>query len=98
MHTRFYWLGVPKPGGGQSVEASLAGNKATVTTRRVEKVELHLDARLVDFSRRLTVTLDDKASEVTIAPSLATLCRTMAERGDPWLASTCVVTLAPAKE
>jgi predicted esterase len=98
IHPRFYWLGVPKPGGGQAVESSLVGNKATLQTRKVEKLELYLDARLVDFGKPLAVTLNGKASEVKITPALATLCRTMAERGDPNLASTCVVSLAPAKE
>ncbi len=94
----FYWLGVAKLGGGQAVEASLEGNKATVTTRKVEKLDLHLDGRLVDFGKPLVVSLDGKTSEVMIAPSLATLCRTMTERGDPRLASTCVVPLTPSKK
>ena len=49
--------------------------------------------RLVDFRKPLSITLDGKSSEVKIAPSLATLCRTMAERGDPHLAGSCVVPL-----
>ena len=95
--SRLYWLGVAKPGGGLAVDATLAGNKVTLTTRKVERLELHLDARLVDLDKTLSVTLDGKASEVKLSPSLATLCRTMAERGDPHLAASCVVTLTPGK-
>jgi pimeloyl-ACP methyl ester carboxylesterase len=98
IHTRFYWLGVPRPGRGQAIDAALAGNKVTATTRNVAKLELCLDTRLVDFSRPLAVTCNGKASEVKIAPSLATLCRTMAEHGDPYLASTCVVLVVPARK
>lgn len=92
----FYWLSVPKVGGGQTIDASIEGNKLTLTTSKVEKLDVRLDARLVDFGKPLSISLDGKKSEVKIAPSLAVLCRTMAQRGDPHLAASCVVPL-PAK-
>ena len=90
---RSYWLGVPKPGSGQAVEAKIEDNKATVTTRKVEKLALYLDARLVRFDRPLAMTLNGKKQEVKIVPSLAALCRTMSQRGDPQLAYSCRVRL-----
>jgi transglutaminase-like putative cysteine protease/predicted esterase len=95
---RSYWLGVPKPSSGQAVEAKIEDNMATVTTRKVEKLALYLDARLVRFDKPLSVSLNGKKQEVKIVPSLAALCRTMSQRGDPQLASTCVVELVPEKE
>ncbi|MFO0843969.1 MAG: transglutaminase domain-containing protein [Gemmataceae bacterium] len=94
---RFFWLGVAKPRAGQSVEATIADNAVTLTTKNVEEVELSLDGRLARFDRPLRVTRDGQAREVTIRPSLATLCRSMAERGDPDLACTCRVRVPAAK-
>jgi hypothetical protein len=68
----------------------------TLTTKNVAGVELSLDGRLVQFDRPLRVTIDGKAKEVAIRPSLATLCRSIAGRGDPDLACTCRVTVATA--
>src|SRR5262249_24896476 len=95
--TDFYWLHVSKPAAGQAIDASIDGNKVTLTTRKVTKLELRLDGRLLDFRKPLTVSLDGKKSEVKIAPSLARLGRTMAGRGDPHLAASCVVELTPGK-
>jgi transglutaminase-like putative cysteine protease/predicted esterase len=91
----FYWLSVPKPGGGQAIEAAIRDNKVTLTTRQVEKLDLRLDARLMDFRKPLSIILNGKTRELKVAPSLAVLCRTMAERGDPYLAGSCVVPLTP---
>lgn len=95
---RFYWIGVPKPGGGQAVDAKIDDNRADITTRKVERLELYLDGRLVRFDRPLSVSLNGRKQEVKITPSLATLCRTLSQRGDPQLASTCVVELVPTKD
>jgi pimeloyl-ACP methyl ester carboxylesterase len=94
---RFFWLGVAKPGPARGIEAAIADNAVTLTTRNVEEVELSLDGRLVRFDRPLRVTRDGQAQEVAIRPSLATLCRSMAERGDPDLACTCRVTVRAPK-
>lgn len=94
---RFFWLGVAKPGRDKAIDAVIGDNAVTLSTRNVEQVELSLDHRLVRFDRPLTVTLDGKAMEVTIRPSLVTLCRSLAERGDPELACTYRITLAVPK-
>jgi hypothetical protein len=94
---RFFWLGVPKPGLGQEAHARIEGNTVTATTKKVARLELHLDGRLVGFGKPLTVSLNGKRKEVAIKPSLLVLCRSMAERGDPELAYTCVVGLEVEK-
>lgn len=88
-----YWVGVPKPDGGKMVEAKVENNKVTLTTRKVDRLELYLDTRLVRFDKPLRVSLNGKDREVKIAPSLAALCRSMAQRGDPQQACTCIVPL-----
>jgi predicted esterase len=94
----FFWLSVDRPAQGQSIEAELRDNTVRVTTRNVKQFDLGLDSRLVDFGRPLRVTLDGKAQEVTARPSLATLCRSVLERGDPELAVTCRVRLRPGAD
>jgi hypothetical protein len=94
---RFFWLGVAKPGPKRGIDAKIDGNAVTVTTRGVEQAQLYLDGRLVRFDRPLSLTVDGKAQAATIHPSLATLCRSLMERGDPELAFTCRVELAVPK-
>ena len=94
---RFFWLGAPKPGPGRSIDATIAGNVVTVTTRGVVQLELSLDGRLVDVRKPLRVVIDGAEHAVVLRPSLATLCRSMNERGDPALACTCRVTLEVPK-
>ena len=89
----FYWLSVAKPAPGQSIDAKLRGNAVTITTRGVKEFSLELDTRLVRYDLPLTITLNGKASEVVLRPSLRTLCESLHERGDPWLAHSCKVTL-----
>lgn len=89
----FYWLSVAKPAAGQGIDAKLTGNAVTITTRKVDEFNLELDARLVRYDAPLTITLNGKESEVTLRPSLRTLCESMQVRGDPRLAFSCKISL-----
>jgi predicted esterase len=89
----FYWLSVAKPAPGRSIDAKLTGNAVTITTRDVKEFSLELDARLVRYDLPLTITLNGKAREVALRPSLRTLCESLHQRGDPRLAHSCKVTL-----
>ncbi|HYV38713.1 MAG TPA: transglutaminase domain-containing protein [Gemmataceae bacterium] len=91
--TDFYWVSVGKPGKKQAVDVILRDNKAQITSCNVKDFALGVDSRLVDFGKPLQVTLDGKASQVSMAPSFATLCQTMVKRGDAELACTCLVQL-----
>ncbi len=91
--TDFFWLSVPKPEKGQSVDVSVRDNKADIKTRKVKELDLNLDGRLVDVTKPLKVVLDGKAQEVTLRPQMTTLCQSLARRGDPGLAYTCQVHL-----
>jgi hypothetical protein len=93
----FFWLAVPKPATGKSVEARLDGEAVVVTTRDVEQVDLCLDGRLVKLPGEVRIVLDGKEQTVKARPSLLTLCRSMAQRGDPRLAYTMRLPLRPDK-
>ncbi len=94
----FFWLSVPAPGRGQSIDAKISDNVAQITTRNVKGFALGLDGRLIDFGKQLRVSLDGKEKVVALRPSFLTLCQSMAERGDPRLAFTCRVPLEVEKK
>jgi Transglutaminase-like superfamily len=87
--THFFWLGVPKPGPGQILDAVVQDNRVQVTTQKVERFTLNLDCRLVDVDKPLVIVCDGKTQTHGLQPRIATLCRSMIERGDPVLAYTC---------
>ena len=96
--TNFFWLTVPKPEKGQSIDAALRDNTAKITTRNVKEFDLDLDGRLAAFDKPLHVVLDGKEQDVTLHPQLLTLCQSLIERGDPQLAFTCRVHLVAEKK
>lgn len=91
----FAWLSLSAPARGQELIASVDGNRVEVTASGFEPpagapapvLRVRLDARLVDARRPVTIVVNGRAVfEGGLAPDLATLCRTLAERGDPGLA------------
>ncbi len=89
----FFWLSVPKPVRGQSIDAAMSGNTARIKTREVKQLTLGLDGRLVSFESPLKVTLNGTTQSLTAKPGFVTLCRSMQRRGDPSLAHSCEITL-----
>jgi poly(3-hydroxybutyrate) depolymerase len=83
----FFWLSVPEPAKGREVEASCHDNRIELTTN-VDRLRLHLDERLVDLDEPLVVQVNGVERTHALAPSVETLCRTIARRGDPRLAAT----------
>jgi hypothetical protein len=69
----------------------LTGNKAEITTTKIDEFALELDAQLVRYDQPLTIVHNGKSSEVKLQPSLRVLCETLVERGDPRLARSCRV-------
>lgn len=87
----FAWLSLSAPARGQELSASVDGNRVEVTATGLEAslvvLRVRLDARLVDGRRPVTLVVNGAVVfEGILAPDLATLCRTLAERGDPGLA------------
>ncbi len=54
-----------------------------------------LDSRLIDFSRPVTLEYGGASSNHRLRPGLRTLCQTLQRRGDPELAFTAKLPLAP---
>jgi hypothetical protein len=82
----FFWLHVSAPEKNQEVDATCNNNHLTVSTTNVKAASVLLDGRLIDFSQPLEVVVNGKTQKSTVKRSLTTLCRTLAERGDPDLA------------
>jgi transglutaminase-like putative cysteine protease/pimeloyl-ACP methyl ester carboxylesterase len=88
-----YWLRVTEPAVSQQVVAAIAGQQLVLQLEGVDAIEVWLDARLVGMDGDLEVVLGNRTRRFTPEPSLGTLCRTMAQRGDPRLAASWVLRL-----
>ncbi len=92
----FFWLQSNAPGKNREIDATITNNTLTVsTTSEVKDASALLDARLVDFSKPLSLSVNGKQSKLTLKPSFNILCETMARRGDPELAFSARVALVP---
>ena len=91
-----YWLRQAAPAAGVTLDAQLG--EGVVVLSDLATGELWLDARLVDMEQPLQVLTAPLDVEFTPSPSLRTLCRTMAERGDPQLAASWVLKLPGAED
>ncbi|MCP4452833.1 MAG: hypothetical protein GY809_15335 [Planctomycetes bacterium] len=93
----FFWLHVPSPESGMTLNAACRENHLTVTsTANLTTASILLDSRLVDFKRPVTVEFNGKDSTHKIKPSLLTLCKTLQRRGDPELAFCAEIALTEA--
>jgi hypothetical protein len=97
--TDFYWLRAPAPQPGERFEATCGNNTITVSARPAGAgATVFLDARLVDFSKPVTLTVGGQSSTHDLKPSLRTFCETMQRRGDPQLAFSAALPLPAAAQ
>lgn len=89
----FFWLHTNTPGKNREINAVCRDNRLIVTTSGVESVSVLLDSRLVDFSKPLRIEFNGQKLQRKLAPSLKTLCATLAQRGDVNLAFSCAIDL-----
>jgi hypothetical protein len=85
-HTRFYWLAVPADQQRKDAEvrATRDGQHIDVQADGVEQLIIRFNDRMVDLDEDLTVTCGEKTLFAgRVDRSIATLARTLAERGDP---------------
>ncbi len=61
--TDFFWLHVPAPDKGQSIDATIRDNTLEITTQNVKEFDLDLDGRLVAPDKPLHVVLDGKEQD-----------------------------------
>ncbi len=93
----FFWLSVPQPDNGMSIEAKVSDNTVEIQTRKVNRFVLNLDSRLIVFDSPVRIALNGKVQTVQVRPQLQTLCASLLERGDPELACTCRISLEVEK-
>ena len=85
VHTRFYWLATSEPKRGARVVASRKGQTIRIDEAAgVKDLSIRLDDRMCDLSRPVVVTRGDAVLfEGVVTRTIATIARTLTERGDP---------------
>jgi hypothetical protein len=83
-HHRFYWLATESPKAATLVVARREGATIDVCSDDVPSVSLRLNDDMVDLDQPLRVTCGERVLHEGVVPrTIATLHRTLAERGDP---------------
>ncbi len=87
-HDRFYWLAVDEPERGKTITARLSNQRIMGQTVELNgdsgAVRIRLDDELCDLDRSIRVVRDgEKLYQGRPARTIATLHRTLEERGDP---------------
>ena len=93
--TDFFWLHTDAPAKEREIDATCNDNNTVLVTTKggVTDASLLLDNRLIDVHNPVVVTLNGQSVVHPITPSLRTLGKTMAERGDPDRAFTVEIPL-----
>jgi pimeloyl-ACP methyl ester carboxylesterase len=89
------WLHIPEAVAGAEIDVTCRDNAVSIKTQKITEVHVLLDERLIEFGKPLAVDLNGHASTQSLAPSLRTLCETLAERGDPEYAFASRLILHP---
>jgi predicted esterase len=87
--THFYWLSDPTPGKSREILATCRDNIFTLQSTTINPITLHLDERLVDLSKPVTIRTTAGETLYTLTPTIGEMVTMMAERGDPRLMSSC---------
>lgn len=85
-HPRFYWLAVPEDQRKKDAEvfATLEGQTVDVKSDDVQTLIIRLNDTMLDLSKPVTVTCgDDVLFQGKALRTIATISKTLAERGDP---------------
>ena len=86
---RFYWLANPEPKGGQRVVAERKGQEITILEASgVSRLAIRLDGSMVDLAKPVVVKAGPDLGGATlfegvVPATIATMAKTLAERGDP---------------
>ena len=95
-HTRSYWLARPKEEvkRGQQIIAERAGQTITLSSTNAQTVTVLLNDRMLNLDREVVIRADNKELVCRRAPrTVATLARTLSERGDTNLAFSAETTV-----
>jgi len=95
-HTRFYWLARPKDEvkRGQQIIAERAGQTITLSSTNAQTVTVLLNDRMMNLDREVITRADNKELVSKRAPrTIATIARTLTERGDTGLTFSAEITV-----
>ncbi len=85
-HTRFYWLAVreAQQKGGAEIVASLEGQDVHIETQDVRHVVVRLNDAMLNLDEPVNAFFrKDKVAAEIVPRTIASLAKTLAERGDP---------------
>lgn len=85
-HDRFYWLAIPAAAqkGGDEIVAAIKDQDIILEIGDRREVFIRLNDQLVDLDKPVQVFFKDEQAATALAPrTIATLAKTLAERGDP---------------
>ena len=84
IHHRFYWLATESPKAGTLIEAERDGPTIDLRTEDVASLSIRLNDDMVDLDQPVRVTSGTRVlHDGVVARTIATLYKTLAERGDP---------------
>ncbi|OUU21376.1 MAG: polyhydroxyalkanoate depolymerase, partial [Planctomycetia bacterium TMED53] len=85
VHSRFYWLLDKTPKARERVEATLDGQKITISTsENHDTLTVRLDDSMMDLNQPVSIAVNDnKVMTFEAVRKIGTLLKTMSERGDP---------------
>jgi len=85
VHSRFYWLSRPTAKAGERIVVSRAGNQFVIEeSNAAGELAIRMDDSMVNFSQEIVVLMgEEELHRGLIKPSMETLRKTLAERGDP---------------
>ena len=95
-HARFYWLATPKDlaKGGQEIIAERAGQTISLSAKNAHTVTVLLNDALLDLDQPVLIRAGDATLLQARCPrTIATLARTLDERGDPNLTFSAEATV-----
>lgn len=85
-HDRFYWLAIPADTqkAGDEIVATLKGQDVVLETAGRREISVRLNDHLLDLDQPVQVFFKEEQAASAVAPrTIATLAKTLAERGDP---------------
>ena len=93
-HPRFYWLAVPEPKGGRDIIAHREGQTVTLTSTNATAITVLLNDAMLNLDQPVTIRAGEaKLFSDRVPRTIATLARTLSERGDPNLTFSAEVTV-----
>ena len=83
-HDRFYWLAVNSPTAGALVVATRDGQSISAQSDELDSVIVRLDDEMLDLDQPVQIVVGDQLRHNARLPrTIATMQKTLAERGDP---------------